>query len=475
MSTALRALIACVAAASVCALAAAVFLYPIPASFGPLGVAFWVAATLLLSASPIKLPRGSQVSVSGSALLAAGVLGGPTAAGLAAAFGTTERRELRGDVPWYGTLYNHAIVTLPAIAAAVTYLGLSTPGAFEATPRSLVAVTVSGAVYYTLNTFLGITGVALRDRTSIRSVLFGDIRFVAASMLALAPLAWLVAYVYATIGWWATLLFALPLASTRGAFKNVVEIRSMFTQTIRALSSAVDKKDPYTSNHSRNVQEIAVTIGRQMRCSEAEIEALEWGGLLHDIGKIGVADAVLLKPERLNKEERIQMNMHPVLGAEIIMEVERLKPELPIIRHHHEWYNGSGYPDHLVGEAIPKLARILHVADAFEAMTAARPYRLQPLTREQALLELRRYAGIQFDPIVLDAFARTHWVRNVADPGRPPVAPRPIPLLGQAAAARAEAAATRSEAVATGPKPMTTRPDAVPTRPEAVSPRDAAS
>ena len=154
----------------------------------------------------------------------------------------------------------------------------------------------------------------------------------------------------------------------------------MFTQTIRALASAVDKKDPYTSNHSKNVQEIAVTIGRQMGCSEAEIEALEWGGLLHDIGKIGVSDAVLLKPERLNKEERIQMNMHPVLGADIIMEVERLKPELPIIRHHHEWYNGSGYPDHLVGEAIPKLARILHVADAFEAMTAARPYRLQPLT-----------------------------------------------------------------------------------------------
>jgi putative nucleotidyltransferase with HDIG domain len=449
VSTALRALIACVAAASVFALAAALFLFPIPNSLGLIGVSFWIVATLLLSASPIKLPRGSQVSVSGSALLAAGVLGGPAAAGLAAAFGTTERRELRGDVPWYGTLYNHAIVTLPAIAAAVTYLGLSTPGAFEATPRSLVAVAVGGAVYYISNTFLAITGVALRDRTSIRSVLFGDIRFVAASMLALAPLAWLVAYVYATIGWWATLLFALPLASTRGAFKNVVEIRSMFTQTIRALASAVDKKDPYTSNHSKNVQEIAVTIGRQMGCSEAEIEALEWGGLLHDIGKIGVSDAVLLKPERLNKEERIQMNMHPVLGADIIMEVERLKPELPIIRHHHEWYNGSGYPDHLVGEAIPKLARILHVADAFEAMTAARPYRLQPLTREQALLELRRYAGIQFDPIVLDAFARTDWVRNVADPGRPPVAPRPIPLLGQAAAARAEAVATRPQAVPT--------------------------
>ncbi|MGZ6270696.1 MAG: HD-GYP domain-containing protein [Candidatus Limnocylindrales bacterium] len=425
-------------AASVLALAAALLLYPIPADFGLGGVAFWTAATLASSASPIRLPRGTLVSVSGSAILAAGALGGPAAAGIVAAIGTTEARELRGEIPWYGSLYNHAVLTLPAILAATIYRVAVGSGAFEPTVQSLAGMVLGGIGYYGLNTLLTVSAVALRERLTIRAVLSGDVRVIASSMLALAPLAWLVADVYATIGWWATLLFALPLASTRGAYKSVVEIRSMFTQTIRALASAVDKKDPYTSNHSKNVQEIAVTIGRQMRCSEAEIEALEWGGLLHDIGKIGVSDAVLLKPERLNKEERIQMNMHPVLGADIIMEVERLKPELPIIRHHHEWYNGSGYPDHLVGEGIPKLARILHVADAFEAMTAARPYRLQPLTREQALLELRRYAGIQFDPVVLDAFARTDYVRDVADPGRPPAAPRPIPLLAQAAAMRAQ-------------------------------------
>jgi putative nucleotidyltransferase with HDIG domain len=427
----------------VLSLAAAFVVFPVSSGFGVEGVAFWIAATLASSASPIRLPRGTQVSVSGTAILAAGVLGGPAVAGLVAAIGTTETRELRGEIPWYGTLYNHGVLVLPAVLGAVIYRLVAGQEAFAATVPTLFAVVLAGAAYYGLNTVLTVAAVAARDGVTVRSVLSGDVRFVAASMLALAPLAWLVAYVYATVGWWAALLFALPLASTRGAYKNVVEIRSMFTQTIRALASAVDAKDKYTANHSRNVQEIAVSIGRQMRCSEAEIEALEWGGLLHDIGKIGVADAVLLKPERLNKEERIQMNMHPVKGAEIIKDVERLKPELPIIRHHHEWYNGSGYPDHLVGEGIPKLARILHVADAFEAMTAARPYRLQPLTREQALLELRRYAGIQFDPIVLDAFARTDWVRNVADPGRPPVAPRPIPLLAQAAATRAEAAGRR--------------------------------
>ena len=137
------------------------------------------------------------------------------------------------------------------------------------------------------------------------------------------------------------------------------------------------------------------------------------------------------------------MNAHPVLGAEIIAPVTKLAPELPIIRHHHEWYNGSGYPDRLIGDEIPKLARILHVADAFEAMTAQRPYRMTPLTTEQALTELRKFAGIQFDPAVVDAFTRTSWVDGIHDPGRH-VDARPIPLIAQAAN-RMSQAATRPD------------------------------
>ena len=126
------------------------------------------------------------------------------------------------------------------------------------------------------------------------------------------------------------------------------------------------------------------------------------------------------------------MNAHPVIGANIIAPVRGLAPELPIIRHHHEWFNGSGYPDRLIGEEIPKLARILHVADAFEAMTAARPYRMIPLTTERAIAELRRFAGVQFDPVMVDAFVRTKYATGARDPGRDdPV--RVIPSIGQAA------------------------------------------
>ncbi len=234
------------------------------------------------------------------------------------------------------------------------------------------------------------------------------------------------------IQWWAALLFALPLYTTRMASQRFVEMREMFTQTIGALAEAVDKRDPFTARHSQRVKEIAVDIGRVMRVSDAELEALEWGGLLHDVGKIGVPDHVLKKAERLTRDERMVMNAHPVLGAQIIAPVTKLAPELPIIRHHHEWYNGSGYPDRLIGDEIPKLARVLHVADAFEAMTAARPYRMTPLTHEQALGELRKFAGVQFDPVVVDAFVKTHHVDGVADPGRRPE-PRQIPLIAQVA------------------------------------------
>jgi putative nucleotidyltransferase with HDIG domain len=242
------------------------------------------------------------------------------------------------------------------------------------------------------------------------------------------------------------------------ASQRLVEMRDMFTQTIGALAEAVDKRDPYTAKHSHRVKEIAVDIGRVMQVSAGELEALEWGGLLHDVGKIGVPDNVLLKQERLTREERMIMNAHPVLGAQIIAPVTKLAPELPIIRHHHEWYNGSGYPDRLIGDEIPKLARILHVADAFEAMTAARPYRMTPLTAEQALGELRKFAGVQFDPVIVDAFVQTHHVDGVPDPGRT-VEIRPIPLLAQSASrmtssavepTAAESTAAQSESAATG-------------------------
>ena len=465
MSKPLRLYVASVVVVGVLTLMTATFMFPVRADIalrlpGPgasnteelfLGVVFWTAITVIASAWPVQQPRGSQIGLAVAPIMASLMLGGPAVGGWVAALGTTEVRELRGRIPWYGTLANHAGLVIPAGAGGIVR-ELTIPVARSFGPLGDFGTAMLAAtVFLLLNAWLAFVLVGLRTGQSVREVLLGDTRGVAGSMVALAPLSWLMTVVYA-VQWWATALFAVPLYSTRLAYARFIEMREMFTQTIGALAEAVDKRDPFTAKHSHRVKEIAVDIGRVMHVTDAELEALEWGGLLHDVGKIGVPDRVLLKQERLNKDERMIMNAHPVLGAQIIAPVTKLAPELPIIRHHHEWYNGSGYPDRLIGDEIPKLARILHVADAFEAMTAARPYRMTPLTPEQALSELRKFAGVQFDPVCVDAFVKTDWVEGVPDAGRR-LEPRPIPLIAQAAHRMTSTASDPASAVTAGVDP----------------------
>jgi putative nucleotidyltransferase with HDIG domain len=188
------------------------------------------------------------------------------------------------------------------------------------------------------------------------------------------------------------------------AAQRFVEMRDMFTQTIGALAEAVDKRDPFTAQHSVRVKGIAVDIGRVMRVNDAELEALEWGGLLHDVGKIGISDAILQKPAPLTPDEAAVMRTHPDLGAHIVSAAE-LYEEAEWILHHHERVDGGGYPDGLAGEQIPLESRIILVADAFEAITADRPYRMHR-SADAAMVELERNAGTQFDPDCVAALGR---------------------------------------------------------------------
>ncbi|MEO8511642.1 MAG: HD domain-containing phosphohydrolase, partial [Chloroflexota bacterium] len=263
-----------------------------------------------------------------------------------------------------------------------------------------VALLIASAVFYLVNWTLAVAAVSARTGTPMRTVWIQDLRGVAVSLIGLAPLAWLMAQIFQLpngVGWWATPLFVVPLFTTRIAYHRYVETREMFEQTIRALTTAVDARDRYTRNHSDRVSRISGAIARVMRLPEQEAEKIEWAGLLHDIGKIGIRDNILLKEGPLDREERMIMNQHPTIGAEIVEPATQLSGEAPLIRAHHEWINGSGYPDGVEALDIPLGARIMTIADAYEAMTASRPYRKSPLTHEQAVGELQKYAGIQFD------------------------------------------------------------------------------
>jgi len=441
--------------AAVATLLASLSIWPIDEGiegpiFGFPDLAFWIALTLATTAAPIHVPRGPYVSLYLAPILAVAVLGGPSAAAIVAVLGTFELREFRREVPWWGVLYNHTFVVIPAVLAGIV-LRLSGQGVSSA--ATLVGVLLAGTVFFLVTESLTALAVALRDGRSFRAVIEGNVRSYGLTMVGLTPIAWLMALAYMFVGPLIAFVFALPLYTTRAAYKAVVDIRNMFTQTVRALASAIDARDPSTKKHSEHVSGIAVEIGQAMSLSEKEIEQLEWAGLLHDIGKIGIRDSVLLKPGRLTREERMLMNEHPAKGEEILKDVDQLANERPLIRHHHEWYNGSGYPDRLIGEEIPLLARVLHVADAFEAMTASRPYRPVPLSSEEALEELHRYAGIQFDPRVVEAFVRTATARTTTtpsddEPGEPELRHAPVPTLGQVAASRAKGALTSSSAPA---------------------------
>ncbi|NLI82492.1 MAG: response regulator [Deltaproteobacteria bacterium] len=176
-----------------------------------------------------------------------------------------------------------------------------------------------------------------------------------------------------------------------------------FYGILRSLVNALEAKDLYTGKHSERVTTYAVMIAREMRCSEAQLETLQTVGYLHDIGKIGIHDSILNKPAPLSREEYELVKKHPVIGESIVAELGLTLEERSIIRHHHERWDGSGYPDGLGGEEIPILARIVAVADAFDAMTSKRAYRGAMGTAE-AVRELRRNRNKQFDGDTLDAF-----------------------------------------------------------------------
>jgi putative nucleotidyltransferase with HDIG domain len=174
-------------------------------------------------------------------------------------------------------------------------------------------------------------------------------------------------------------------------------------EAIESLNATVDAKDPYTAGHSARVQRIALAVAEELGVPAQRLDAVRFGGLFHDIGKIAVPDSLLAKPGPLDDEEFAIVQRHPADGAEIVSHFSRLREAVPLIRHHHERWDGAGYPDRLAGDEIPPEACVVGLADAWDAMTTDRPYRAA-LSVEQAAAEVRKCRGTQFSPAVVDAF-----------------------------------------------------------------------
>ena len=181
------------------------------------------------------------------------------------------------------------------------------------------------------------------------------------------------------------------------------ELENAYLGTIKAITSAIDAKDKYTRGHSKRVTDLSLAMGKQLGFTAERLSVLECASLFHDVGKIGIEDAILNKASKLTEAEYSIIKKHPQIGVDIIKDVDYLRPIIPIIRHDHERYNGSGYPDGLVGESIPLEARVISVADFYDAITTNRPYR-KGLDHEDAVREIIARSGTEFDPKIVDTF-----------------------------------------------------------------------
>ena len=242
------------------------------------------------------------------------------------------------------------------------------------------------------------------------------------------------------LGAFSTLLWGLLAEYARGAgplraFEDlgisdaIEQIRSGRAESILSLAAALEARDGYTLGHGERVAALSVLIGQQMRLPAGRLRALAQGALLHDVGKIGVPDAILHKPGPLTMEERVVIEEHPARGDQMLATAFPGAAERAVIRHHHERWDGNGYPDGLAGDAIPMEARIAAVADVYDALRSERAYR-GALSRERASAYIQENAGMHFDPLCADALLAVvdRWEAEFAEATRSYEAHRPIPM-----------------------------------------------
>jgi putative two-component system response regulator len=210
------------------------------------------------------------------------------------------------------------------------------------------------------------------------------------------------------------LVTAVRARLARSRQLRVAQLQQAYEASLTALANAIDLRDRYTRGHVERVTAYTLALADTLGWQEWRLEQLRFGAILHDIGKIHIREATLLKTDPLNDEEWIEIKRHPVIGAEMIRDIEYLAPAVPVVRHHHERWDGKGYPDGLEGEKIPAGARIISITDSFDAMTTNRPYHTAK-TLEEAYQEIERCAGKQYDPSLVSAFQRAWNAKQIQE------------------------------------------------------------
>jgi len=410
--------VAAVAAIGVIVVTEAIFSFPTSAP--TLSILLLAVLTVSSGRITIKVPgHPATVSISEVFVFASVLLFGPSVATVTMAIDGACASITQRDRRLYRALFNIAEPAVSIWVAGHVYLyfvGQPAMNRLGGTPQQLVLpILAMTASYFLSNTLLTAAAVAIEAGDSVFAVwrensLYMAINYQAAASLAALLTSGGTSLNFQAVGLIVPLLLlsyvAYQAASSRleDSHRHVTQVEQLYHSMVETLAISVDAKDQVTHGHIRRVQRHTLALARQLGVEgNIELKALEAASLLHDIGKLAVPDHVLNKPGSLTRSEYATMKQHATIGATILTTVEFPYPVVPVVRHHHECWNGSGYPDGLRGEDIPIGARILTVVDCFDAVTSDRPYR-RKLTDEQGIEILRSRSGTMYDARVVEAF-----------------------------------------------------------------------
>lgn len=303
-----------------------------------------------------------------------------------------------GPRPPIKLIFNSSQNTLAGGTAALAYgaLGGGPVISPDQLPALLLATGTATAVYFLVNTAAVAGVLSISDRRPLLQTWRTSFGWTVATYAAFGAFGIVLAGLYQLVNVFVLPLLVVPLLVLRSVFGSYREVSEAYDSTVRAFVAAIEAKDSYTRGHSERVALYSTMIARRLGMREEEVTVFRYGALLHDVGKLVIRRAVLTKPGRLDESEYEEIKRHPVVGAQIVQEIEFLRPALDGVLYHHERLDGSGYPAGLAGPLVPQGARIMAVADVFDAMTSTRAYR-GARTKDEAIAELHRCSGAQLD------------------------------------------------------------------------------
>lgn len=364
---------------------------------------FWTLFSTVTELKPITKPSNDQLTVSFAVHISALILfGAPTAILISTIANiivdAVGRRGLKK------MLFNVSQYAITIYLSWLVYHILEPNAGVLNIKEDFSAMLFSCLTYVFVNYFLVSTIISLSMGKNLFRVLTKDLKLEFLHFASLAPVSLLIVILY-SVEPLSVLIVILPLAVAHFSFENYINLRIETKATIEVLADIIDKRDSYTSEHSFRVASHCAKIAEQLKLHPTEVETIVTAARIHDLGKISVPDSILLKSENLSPEEREVMVNHSLAGYNVINNLRFYKAGAKLVLYHHERYDGKGYPYGLSGDRIPLGARILAVADSFDAMTSDRPYR-KAMSKEKALKELMACSGTQFDPDIVELFIK---------------------------------------------------------------------